>query len=381
LAVSATAVHFIVAEVVREESSKRLEDVARAGLRSIAFKNGTFEVDQNEVLQSGLLTEAQGLQWYDSRGNVVSTQGLTPNAIMAKEFETYAMPIVSPISHQRVGTVIASIWTASAREERTFLDYGLLAGALLAFAGSGLAGFAFSRWASKLVDESVRKLREFTADASHELRGPIAAIAANADAALRDTARDPGRDLRRFEAIADGASQVARLTSDLLILAAVDRPLGHDLYAIDVSDTLERLAEAHRWEFEKAGVSFAVKAAEVPTYYGNPDQIERIVSNLLQNAARYTPAGGSVSMECEHTGTEVRITVQDTGIGIRQEDLDRIFDRFWRADTSRGAGGTGLGLSIARALARRHGGDVKVTSTQGDGSTFVVVLPLRLPVA
>ena len=379
---AAVAVHFIVAHVVRQESSRRLEDVARAGLRSIDFTGDSFAVDRSEteIVQS-LLSEAQGLQWFDTRGRLVNTQGLTPNAIMAREFDTFAMPIISPRSHKRVGTVVASIWNVSARQEVTYLDTGLVAGAVLAMAGSAVAGFAFSRWAAKLVDESVRKVREFTADASHELRGPIAAIAANADAALRDPAREPAKDRRRFEAIADAASQISRLTGDLLILAAVDRPLDRDLFAIDVPESLRRLADEHRARFEGAGVSFAIRTGEMPTYYGDPDQVERIVANLLQNAARYTPPGGNVSLEGELSGADIRITVSDTGVGIRKEDLERIFDRFWRADTSRTAGGTGLGLAIARALARRHGGDIKVISNFGIGSTFTLVLPLRLPTA
>jgi two-component system, OmpR family, manganese sensing sensor histidine kinase len=120
-----------------------------------------------------------------------------------------------------------------------------------------------------------------------------------------------------------------------------------------------------------------LKAHEPTIVYGNPDQIERILANLLENALRYTPSGGRVTVETWKEGTGVFVAVRDSGIGIAPEHLERIFDRFWRADAGRSSQGSGLGLAIARALARRHGGDVTATSRYGDGSTFVISLPLK----
>lgn len=372
-------VHFMVAKVVRQAHATRLEDIARAGLRSVIFNNGTFRIDARHISSIGLLTEGQGLQWFDSQRRLISYLGLRPNPVMAREFDTRAIPIAEPVTNRPVGTVVASIWTGEERDQVAYLDYGLIAGVALAFGACAVAGFAFSRWAARLVDDSMRKLRDFTADASHELRGPIAAIATNAGAALRDPERDPDRDLRRFEAIADGAAQITRLLSDLLVLAAAERPLHRDVYAIDLRETLQRDASEQRPKFEAAGIRFEVKTPALPTYYGNPDQIDRIVTNLLENAVRYTPSGGTVCLEAEQSGGDIRISVHDTGIGIHAENIDRVFDRFWRADSSSSSNSTGLGLSIVRALARRHGGDVKAISTYGTGSTFVVTLPLRLP--
>lgn len=372
-------VHFMVAQVVRQEHSTRLEDIARAGLRSIVFNGGTYAVDRRHILMSGLLSEGQGLQWFDSQGRLVSSQGLKPNPVMAKEFDSRAIPVVDPVSKAPVGTVVASIWSGEERDQVVYLDYGLIAGVVLAFAVCAVAGFGYSRWAARLVNESMRKLRDFTADASHELRGPIAAIATNAGAALRDPEREPSRDLRRFEAIADGAAQITRLLGDLLVLAAAERPLDRDIYAIDLRETLRRDALEHRPKFDAAGIRFELKTPALPTFYGNPDQIDRIISNLLENAVRYTPFGGTVCLEAEQSGGDIRISVHDTGVGIHTENIERVFDRFWRADSSSSSNSTGLGLSIVRALARRHGGDVKAISHYGSGSTFVVTLPLRLP--
>ena len=172
---------------------------------------------------------------------------------------------------------------------------------------------------------------------------------------------------------------MSRLTSDLLLLAGADQSLERELYVVDLGETLKKLAGYNRGRFAEAGIDLNVATETPAVVYGNPDQIERIVANLLENALRYTPAGGRVTLDSRRLGSEFQISVSDSGIGIAAEDLERIFDRFWRADPVRVPGGSGLGLAIARALARRHGGDVTVASRAGGGSTFVLTLPVRPP--
>ena len=184
-------------------------------------------------------------------------------------------------------------------------------------------------------------------------------------------------DRSRFESIADAAAQMSRLTNDLLLLAGADRSLEFELFAVDLGEVLNKLVGRFDSRFSEAGIALDLPRGSAATIYGNPDQIERIVANLLENALRYTPAGGRVSIESEHDQAAVLVTVRDTGIGIAPDHLDRIFERFWRADPARSSGGSGLGLAIARALARRHGGDVTVKSRLGFGSEFVASFPLR----
>jgi signal transduction histidine kinase len=203
------------------------------------------------------------------------------------------------------------------------------------------------------------------------------AIMSNADAALRDEERDPHRDRTRFEAIADGARQMSRLTSDLLLLAGAGRSLEHELYVVDLTALVNKLARLYRERFAAAGIALNLAVEEGAIAYGNPDQIERVLANLIENALRYTPSGGAVSIETSRDRAYLLVTVRDTGIGIAGEHLERVFDRFWRADPARSRGGSGLGLAIARALARRHGGDVSVTSRPGVGSAFVASFPTR----
>lgn len=378
LLVAAVAVRAVFVSIVRQQTIARLHDVARAGMRSAIFTHSALSIDKGDLANTAvLLAPNQGLQWFDLRGHLLASQGLTPPARTQANFYSVRAPIRSPLTQQRVGTVIASEWNAEEPADLAYLDIGLLCGSLLAVVGGTAGGLALARRAVRPVERSFQTLREFTDNASHELRGPLTVIATSADAALRDTERDPAHDRARFETIADGARQMSRLTSDLLLLAGAERSLELELFAVDLAAVLQKLERQYRPRFYEAGIAFDVAAVEPLTIYGNPDQIERILANLLENALRYTPAGGHAQVECRQQGAEIQIAISDSGVGIAPEDLERVFDRFWRADRVRSFDGSGLGLAIARALARRHGGDVTVTSRYGQGSTFIARFPVR----
>jgi two-component system, OmpR family, manganese sensing sensor histidine kinase len=386
--IAAVIIRFAFVAIIDRQAATRLEDVARAGLRSILFVDDAFEIDKREISNKALLTRDEGLQWFDHHGRLLGVEGLAPDgdalvdgrrqfSVGKQSFDSVAVAILNPRTHQRVGTVRATAWSESEQRDIQYLDTGLFVGTLLAIAAGGVGGLALAHRAVRPVEQSFQRLREFTADASHELRGPLTAIASSADAALREPKRDPELDHSRFEAIGDAAKQMSRLTSDLLLLAGTDRSLERDLFVVDLDAALNKIVNAHRPRFYEAGIVLTLKAREPTIVYGNPDQIERILTNLVENALRYTPAGGRVTVETRKESSDVFITVRDTGVGIAPEHLERVFDRFWRADPGRSFGGSGLGLAIARALARRHGGDVNVTSRYGGGSTFVVSLPLK----
>ncbi len=153
------------------------------------------------------------------------------------------------------------------------------------------------------------------------------------------------------------------------IVLALATPLALAATVVDARDALA--SERH------IALDFETFQARV---YGNPTEIERVIGNLLDNAIRYTHEGGRVALESVAERGGIALRVRDTGIGIKPEDAERIFERFWREDRVRGReSGTGLGLAIARALARRHGGDVTVRSAPGKGSEFTLWLPLRPP--
>ncbi len=389
--VAALAVHFAFVASFDQQTTTRLQLLARAGLRSTLFVDGRLAIDKEDISNTALLARDQGLQWFDRQGRLLASEGLAPGAELPttesgrqrttgnQTFNTGTVPIRNPKTHQRVGTVRASEWDQQERADIRWLDTGLLIGTLLAIVASSVGGLALAHRAVRPVAQTFQTLREFTADASHELRGPLTAIAGNADAALRDAERDPARDRSRFEAIAGAAKQISRLTSDLLLLAGADRSLERELFVVDLAAVLKGLASRYSDRFSAAGITFTLAIEDTAIVYGNPDQIERILANLFENALRYTPPGGSVSIESARDRAHRLIAVRDTGIGIAPEHLDRVFDRFWRADPARWQGGSGLGLSIARALARRHGGDVTVSGRLGVGSEFVASFPTRPP--
>lgn len=387
--IAAVVARFLFVGFLDQQTAARLQDVARAGIRSVLFTNDTFAIDRTEISNKALLTRDQGLQWFDHRGGLLGSEGLVPGVdgpvvegrqqfkVGQQVFDSVTVSILNPRTRQPVGMVRASEWNDQQRARVRYLDTGLFIGTLLALLGAGAGGLALARRAVLPVERSFETLREFTANASHELRGPLTAIVTSADAALRDTERDPAHDRSRFEAIANGAKQMSRLTSDLLLLAGAERSLERELFVVDLTATLNKLIEPYRPRFEAAGIELNVVTEKAAIIYGNPDQIERVLANLLENALRYTPSGGRVEVDAHRDGGEFLVAVRDSGVGIAPEHLERIFDRFWRADPVRSPGGTGLGLAIARALARRHGGDVTVTSRFGHGSTFVAAFPMR----
>ena len=386
---AAIVVRFAFVGIIEKQTETRLEDVARAGIRSVLFGDDSIKIDKTEISNSALLTRDQGLRWFGRDGRLLASEGLFPRTVFLpsqghgpipvepRRFRNATTVIVNPRTHQRVGAVTASEWTERELIDVRYLDTGLTIGTLLAILGSGAGGLALARRAVRPVARSFQTLREFTADASHELRGPLTVIANTSDAALRDATRDPLRDRARFEAIADSVKRMTRLTNDLLLLAGADRSLERELFAVDLSSMLRNLAIGYRGRFSEAGIELNLVSEDVGVVYGNPVQIERIFANILENALRYTSSGGHVSIESTRAGAAILVKVRDSGIGIASENLERIFDRFWRVDPARSSEGSGLGLAIARALARRHGGDLTVIRRYGLGSTFVGSLPVR----
>jgi signal transduction histidine kinase len=171
-----------------------------------------------------------------------------------------------------------------------------------------------------------------------------------------------------------------RLIDDLLILARADQSMEHELFAINIDELVANLQSRYGQSAIARAVRLEFAGPSGLEIYGNPDQIERIVANLVENAIRHTASGRSVAVSWTADQHRMHIAVRDAGVGIAPQHLERVFDRFWQADTTRGAdSGSGLGLAIARALARRHGGDVSLVSELGKGSTFMLSLPRRPP--
>jgi heavy metal sensor kinase len=227
------------------------------------------------------------------------------------------------------------------------------------------------------LDRSFERMRDFMADASHELRTPLSIIRGEADVALTQN-RQPAEYRESLAVIQDEARRLTRLVEDLLNLARADagydRLQFEELYLNDLLDECCRSAQA---QARQKGVRLIVLVNSDVPFRGDARLLRRMISNLLDNAIRYTQRGGQVDAALTTMAGEARLTIKDTGIGIPAESLDRIFERFYRIDKSRSRaeGGFGLGLSIVKWVVDAHGGRVEVHSRPGEGSVFTVVLP------
>jgi two-component system phosphate regulon sensor histidine kinase PhoR len=223
--------------------------------------------------------------------------------------------------------------------------------------------------------ETVR--RDFISNISHELRTPLASLKALTetlrDGALEDPRAAP-RFLGRIETEVDALTQMAAELLELSRIESGQVPL--ELKPVPAAALLLSAAERMRTQAERAGLVLRLdQAQDMTEVWADNLRLEQVLVNLIHNAVKFTPPGGEVVLAAQAQENLVRFSVRDSGSGIPAEDLERIFERFYKADRARSGGGTGLGLSIARHLVDAHGGRIWVESTQGQGSTFCFTIP------
>ncbi len=218
--------------------------------------------------------------------------------------------------------------------------------------------------------------RQMTADIAHELRTPLTLILGHAEA-VADGVMPADNDT--IGIIYDEAQRLSRVVDDLRTLSLSDAgELSLVTQPVRPRALLESAAAAHRVAAQEAGVTLAVDAEEsLPAVEADPDRILQVLHNLLSNALRYTDAGGRIVLSARAHEQGVLLAVSDNGRGIPPDELDRVFERFYRGDRSRhrDEGGSGLGLTIARSLVERHGGHIWAQSEPGQGATFLFTLP------
>jgi two-component system phosphate regulon sensor histidine kinase PhoR len=227
-----------------------------------------------------------------------------------------------------------------------------------------------------------RVRRDFVANVSHEFRTPLTAIQGFAETLLSGALEDAQNNRRFLEIIREHAVRLGRLTEDLLKLSQIEgRKMEMEFRPVDLRPLVESCLETARLEAAPKNLALRAEFAEgTPKVRGDARWLRDVLQNLLDNAVRYTPAGGRVTVRTAAREGAVEISVEDTGIGIPQAEQERIFERFYRVDAarSREVGGTGLGLSIAKHLVEAHGGRIEVESEVGKGSTFRVLMPAAL---
>jgi two-component system phosphate regulon sensor histidine kinase PhoR len=226
--------------------------------------------------------------------------------------------------------------------------------------------------------ETVR--RDFVSNLSHELRTPLASLKALTETLRGGALEDPKAAKHFLESIETEVDAMTQMAGELLELTRIESgQLPLEFKPAPAGDLLLSAAERMRAQVERAGLTLRLDSPQVLTEVrADPPRLEQVLVNLIHNAVKFTNPGGEVVLSAQAEPGFVRFSVQDTGVGIPADDLERIFERFYKADRARSSGGTGLGLSIARHVVEAHGGKIWAESVEGRGSTFKFTIPVAL---
>jgi len=241
---------------------------------------------------------------------------------------------------------------------------------------------AFNQMTTR-VHASQKAQRDFVADVSHELKTPLTSIQGFSQALLDGTAANPEDQKQAAQVIFDETNRMHHMVLDLLDLARLDGGIADLQRAqVDLPGLLNAAVQRFAPQARSAGVQLEVQLPPQLNITGDGDRLAQVFNNLIDNAIKFTPVGGHVSVSAASIGAAAEVRVTDTGIGIPAEALPRIYDRFYQADISRQGGkkhGAGLGLAIVCEIVHAHGGKISAKSALGQGSEFVVSLPVVNP--
>jgi len=305
--------------------------------------------------------------------------------VARRDFETPEDHVVRLYAERFVGAN-GGVYVAAAVADRLELEHEY-ASLIRAFAAAALAalllvaggGYVLTRQSTAPIERSMEQMRRFMADAAHELRTPITLLRTRADVAVGQ-ARDPTRDTTTFQAIEREAGRLGAIVGELLLLARADageRPVKHEVLYLD--DAAAGAVEAARTLAEHKRVALEVGTFEEARITGDPALVRELLLIVLDNAIKFTPAGGRVRLDVSVQDGRAALVVTDTGIGIPADQLPHVFERFYRGDAARSqAEGAGLGLAIARWIAEVHGARIDIASEPGVGTRVTLGLPLAL---
>jgi signal transduction histidine kinase len=234
----------------------------------------------------------------------------------------------------------------------------------------GTLATSFNTMADR-IQEIVVTLQRFVADAAHELHTPLTALRTNLE--LVQSGHSPAAIHRAHEQVL----RLEKLTDGLLILSRIESHTANGQHEpVNLVDLIHSMSELYASRAEQAGLDYAVSLPEqVPYVSGHPDQIASVISNLMENAIKFTPSGGAVHLRLRQVDQTLEVAVQDTGIGIPPDDLPLLFERFRRCRNAAPYPGSGLGLAITKAIVKAHGGTIRAESSRA-GTTMHVVLPV-----
>ena len=430
LSVFGTGVYVFFSRNLYRQLDKKLLTLAQSAAPSFpeVEKNGSAYLNRVDKVpwRDIFNRDRQSLEWFDAQGNTLGRKGFSridfkpktgavnlPEYVAGFPSRAYTISVFKDSAIPQEPTLEGFIRASQSVEEIETAQNQLLlvlsCGGLATLLLSGLGGIWLTQKAIEPIEASYFKLKQFTADASHELRNPIALIQTNVQVALADPELEMPEQRQQLEVIERLTQRLGRLVDDLLFLARQDsgmlpidyQPCPLDAVLMEVVEDQRALA-THKGVYlnlnlEETGAKM-VPGEESFSVIGDYDQLVRLFTNLVSNGIQYTPAEGGVRVTLKQSLRQgipyLKAKVEDEGLGIPAEAIPHVFDRFYRADPARQRSllpatqqpvasgkvmGTGLGLAIAQAICHNHQGQMTVCSTLQQGTTFTVMLPQQVP--
>lgn len=404
--ISNSAMYQFFTRSLYQQMDNRLVNLAQAAAHSLmAIKQDSTAVNQTDYYQpdgdedldiawQNLRKPEQSVEWFGAKKQLLASSGtlalnLPPRlgfqTIRSEKIRALTIPSYSYRNQER--KLEGYIRVSESIQDLDYiliqLRWGAVIGGVIAFGLIGVGGMWLTGQSLKPIEQSFQQLKQFTADASHELRSPLTAIKTSVEVMQTHRHRLASEDAQMLKAIASASKQMTRLVEDLLLLARTEGTavkLTQNWRSIPLDELLEDVVEFLEPKAEAKQITLQSKLATRVSVKGDDSQLIRLFSNLVENALQYTPAGGKVNVTLQQVEELAVIRVLDTGIGIAPEHLPLVFNRLWRADKARVycQEGSGLGLAIAQAIARRHGGEITVRSELRVGSCFTICLPVVL---
>ena len=395
LLVFSFAVRTVFVRSLKQAQIEELILLGKAAATTADFRGGELTLT-DAFAASKLAARSQAIEWFDSFGRSMGSAGentldrpiernrrVQTQELIGREglpYDVLAVTIPIYLDERQIitsGYVRASQSLEQIQLAKDRLDWGLTMGSLVALFSCGVGGLWLMRQSMQPVEDSFDRLKQFTADASHELRSPLMAISSNTKVALKYSEGMRDGDREKFESIQSASSQMSTLTQDLLFLARTDKIPSHQKEPLDLKELLSDLIQLYNPQAEDKKIELFLEFSGNLTICGDSSQIVRLFTNLLVNALQHTPEFGKIVIQGRSQMKQVQIQVKDTGHGIEPSKLSRVFDRFWRAESSRNPaqGSSGLGLAIAKAIVKAHQGSIVVTSQMNKGTCFTVKLP------
>jgi len=373
---------------VAVRSGDELGDLGNAVNRMAAdLETRLTEISEDRArLQAVLSSMVEGVLVLDRERKILLMNAAIARMFQLEDSEVLGRPLIEVFRHRQLHQLVQRALESGADqseeivmsipEERVFTVQ-----ASVSEKGGVAAVLVFHDVTNLKRLERIRK--DFVANVSHELRTPLTSIKGYIEALIDGAKDDPQKCVDFLGIIQKHSDQLNALLADLLQLSTIES--GQYQWrrgTIAVSDLIEKAVHLLRPQAEKKGQAISVVSAEgIGPVVGDADKLTQVLINLIDNALKYTPKDGRITVEVHPREDAVEIAVSDTGIGIPPREIPRIFERFYRVDRarSREMGGTGLGLSIVKHIVEAHGGKVSVESQVGKGSRFVVTLPKQPP--